>query len=119
MFSGKNNGAKTFYQLKKGAKTIIHVTNNLLFRFRVNQEISNKYMMDKAKKTVRRFLLHHCTTHFIFIGNSIFYLSLELQTKFWKTSLKVVYNSCQLLTFIVDFYTIMQKITCFERKSPI
>ena len=31
-------------------------------------------------------------------GNSIFHLSLELLTKFWKTSLKVAW-------FIVDFYT--------------
>ena len=28
-------------------------------------------------------------THFFFIGNSIFHLSLELLTKFWKTILKV------------------------------
>ena len=27
--------------------------------------------------------------HIFFIGNSIFHLSLELLTKFWKTSLKV------------------------------
>ena len=40
---------------------------------------------------------------FIFISNSIFYLNLELLTKFWKTSLKV---ALQLLCFIVDFYTI-------------
>ena len=30
----------------------------------------------------------YCTKHF-FIGNSIFHLSLELPTKFWKTNLKV------------------------------
>ena len=42
-----------------------------------------------------------CT--FFFVGNSIYHLSLELLTKFWKMSIKVAY---QFLSFIVHFYTI-------------
>ena len=48
--------------------------------------------------------LYLCT-HF-FIGNSIFHLSLEVQTKFWKTSLKV---ASRLFSFIVGFYTAVLK----------
>ena len=49
-----------------------------------------------------------------FIGNSIFHLSLELLTKFWKTSLKVAE---QLLSFIVGFYTIYEKSAVLTEKK--
>ena len=50
------------------------------------------------------------TLHIFFIGNSIFYLSLE----FWKMRLKVAER---LLSFIVDFYTIMRKSPILKEKK--
>ena len=46
--------------------------------------------------------LEAISTTTTFIVNSIFHLSLELLTKFWKTNLKIVQ---QLLSFIVDAHT--------------
>ena len=67
----------------------------------------------KRKKVIMNS--RKANTHF-FIGKLIFHVSLELLTKFWKTSLRVAY---QLLSFIVYFTRFSENQFLLEKKPHI